>query len=158
MSVLCIGIPECLPVSVNTYWMNEWVNAEWMNSWPELSPTGPLSPICFPPLTLLAGPIPLQFLFSGFPWDAQILESHLQRFWLSMSEVECRFIDYTLGDAKAGGMELRRCIACDMKLFALSTGKLFAFKAWSVLPQLLKILTYSLFTHSLNVHRIGCHG
>ena len=24
------------------------------------------------------------FVFLGFPWDAQVLESHLQRFWLSI--------------------------------------------------------------------------
>ena len=59
---------------------------------------------------------------------------------------------------KLVAMELLRCTACDIKLFALSTEKLCTCKlptlacsvpfACSVFPHLLKVLTYS-FIHSL---------
>lgn len=68
-------------------------------------------------------------------------------------------------------MELLRCTACDIKLFALSTKKLCTYKlptfacsvssACNVFPHLLEVLTNSFihsFTNSLNLHRPGCHG
>lgn len=76
--------------------MNEllaWAQANWASLTALQSTTHFVSwPCTFP-----------NFVFLGFPWDAQILEPHLQRFWLSISEVECTYVDDTLGDARAGG-------------------------------------------------------